>query len=598
MHVYVVDEHLSPVPLGAPGEIVFSGICVGRGYVNDPDRTRLAFMADPHREGERLYRSGDQGRWLPDGKLEFLGRRDAQVKIRGFRIEIGEIENTLLRAPGVRHAAVVVAEADERKHLVAFYSGRRLEIDVLRDRLGESLPEYMIPSAFHWREELPLTANGKIDKKALTALAGELGLAGQDFHAPRTPAELRLAVAWAEVLGIPEGQIGRRDHFFDRGGTSLSAVKLVIALDRAVSLKDVTHHPVLADLAALIDGRSERRSERLQLLPESDGAQGLAGPCAGADPPGRRSRPRRLMESADDVRASLAVVPLGDLSRHEATSPDGEARVRDLLVNAGVLSWPLVVDAESGLILDGNHRAVVLARGFGARYALVQRVWLAAPEVRVGTWCRILERVSGAAFDQVRRALGLEARVTDEGLRCHYNGRVYTRPTTGAHEAHELLGTLERELASNGHRHPARLVDEEAIAPWRAAKDVVVLRPPVVDKVTIRQLAGRALLPRKATRFLLPYRVFGLSIPLAALAGPLETLLARLERERARPLLCLGAALCVDRRYQERLWQIADHRIPDRLFADETGRRAYATALAQAAGSTSPRPTTERRSIC
>src|SRR3954451_11002481 len=162
VHVYVVDEHLSPVPLGAPGEIVFSGICVGRGYVNDPDRTRLAFMTDPPRQGQRLYRGGDQGRWLPDGKLEFLGRRDTQVKIRGFRIEIGEIENTLLRVPGVRHVAVVVAEqAGERKHLVAFYSGRRLETDVLRDRLSESLPEYMVPSAFHWRAELPLTSNGK-----------------------------------------------------------------------------------------------------------------------------------------------------------------------------------------------------------------------------------------------------------------------------------------------------------------------------------------------------------------------------------------------------------------------------------------------------
>jgi hypothetical protein len=257
VHVYVVDEHLSPVPLGAPGEIVFSGICVGRGYVNDPDRTRLAFMTDPHRQGQRLYRGGDQGRWLPDGKLEFLGRRDTQVKIRGFRIEIGEIENALLRVPGVRHVVVVVAEqADERKHLVAFYSGRRLDIDVLRDRLGESLPEYMLPSAYHWREELPLTPNGKIDKKALAALAEEVDIVWDDFHAPSTPAEQRLAAAWAEVLGLPQDRIGRRDHFFDRGGTSLSAVKLVIALDRVVSLKDLTRHPVLADLARLVsDGR-------------------------------------------------------------------------------------------------------------------------------------------------------------------------------------------------------------------------------------------------------------------------------------------------------------------------------------------------------
>ncbi|PYT75758.1 MAG: non-ribosomal peptide synthetase, partial [Acidobacteria bacterium] len=122
--VYVVDEHLAPVPLGAPGEIVFSGVCVGRGYINDAERTRRAFMADPHRAGQRLYRSGDYGRWLPDGKLEFLGRRDSQVKIRGFRIEIGEIENTLLKVPGVREAAVVVTEGPGRgKCLVAFYAG-------------------------------------------------------------------------------------------------------------------------------------------------------------------------------------------------------------------------------------------------------------------------------------------------------------------------------------------------------------------------------------------------------------------------------------------------------------------------------------------
>jgi amino acid adenylation domain-containing protein len=203
VHVYVVDEYLSPVPLGAPGAIVFSGVCVGRGYVNDPERTRLAFMTDPYREGQRLYRGGDYGRWQPEGKLEFIGRRDTQVKISGFRIEIGEIENTLLRVPGVRDGAVVVAgRTDQSKHLVAFYSGRRpLEIDGLRDRLGESLPEYMVPSAFHWREELPLTANGKIDMKTLTVLAGELDVVEENYLAPSTPTEQWLAAAWAKVLG-------------------------------------------------------------------------------------------------------------------------------------------------------------------------------------------------------------------------------------------------------------------------------------------------------------------------------------------------------------------------------------------------------------
>jgi amino acid adenylation domain-containing protein len=262
VNIYVVDEHLSPVPLGAPGEIVFSGICVGRGYINDPERTQRAYTTDPHRPGQRLYRSGDFGRWLPDGKLEFLGRRDTQVKLSGFRIEIGEIENALLRLRGVRNGAVVVAgRAAHSKRLVAFYSGERpLDASVMREQLSESLPEYMVPSAFHWRSDLPLTDNGKVDRKTLTALARELEIVEHEHDATLTESQHRLAAAWAEVLGIPKPQIGPRDHFFDLGGTSLSAVKLVIHLDRAISIKDLIAHPVLADLATLIEGRTAQRS--------------------------------------------------------------------------------------------------------------------------------------------------------------------------------------------------------------------------------------------------------------------------------------------------------------------------------------------------
>jgi hypothetical protein len=273
VRVYVVGEDLAPVPLGAAGLIAFSGVCVGRGYVNDPDRTRQAYRADPHHPGQRLYLGGDYGRWQPDGKLEFLGRRDSQVKIRGFRIEIGEIENTLLRVPGVRDGAVVAAgRPGPGQRLVAFYtSPRPLPAGVLRDRLGESLPGYMIPAAFCWRETLPLTANSKIDKKTLTALAGEPGdaAAGPGYDPPGTPAERRLAAAWATVLGLGQDQISRHDNFFDRGGSSLLAVKLAITLDRAVSLKDLTRHPVLADMATLIngktkqDGKSEESASRL-----------------------------------------------------------------------------------------------------------------------------------------------------------------------------------------------------------------------------------------------------------------------------------------------------------------------------------------------
>ncbi|MFF6780683.1 amino acid adenylation domain-containing protein [Streptomyces sp. NPDC012510] len=297
VYVYVVDDHLWPVPLGAPGEIVFSGVCVGRGYVNDPERSRLAFTTDPHRPGERLYRSGDRGRWMPDGKLEFLGRRDSQVKVRGFRIEIGEVENTLLGVPGVRDAAVVaVAGADQGGRLVACYCGRApLEDGMLRDRLGDSLPAYMVPSRFHWRERLPVTANGKVDRKALTALAARLDAAAPDAgqssdgpegtveadrEAPRTPTERRLAAEWARVLGIPKAGIRRHDHFFDRGGTSLTAMRLAIALDRAVNIPDLIRHPVLADLARLLD-RSP--GDRTDAAADASGRRPPA--CSDTDPP-------------------------------------------------------------------------------------------------------------------------------------------------------------------------------------------------------------------------------------------------------------------------------------------------------------------------
>jgi acyl-coenzyme A synthetase/AMP-(fatty) acid ligase len=260
VHIYVVDEQLQPVPVGAPGEIVFSGVCVGRGYINDPERTRRAFLQDPLRPGQRLYRSGDYGRALPDGTLEFLGRRDSQVKINGFRIEIGEIETQVLKLPGVRAGAVVVTEgAEQNKHLVAFWSGDGpLDPGVMRDQLGAALPAYMVPASVHWRKTLPLTENGKIDRKALVALAGELAVAEQSHEGPATATEQWLAAAWADVLGIPKEQIGRRDHFFDLGGTSLSALKLVIALERAVSFKDLAAHPTLADQATLLDRKGVR----------------------------------------------------------------------------------------------------------------------------------------------------------------------------------------------------------------------------------------------------------------------------------------------------------------------------------------------------
>ncbi|NGO67685.1 non-ribosomal peptide synthetase [Streptomyces boncukensis] len=385
---YVVDEHLSPVPLGAPGELVFSGVCVGRGYINDPERTRLAFLDDPHRPGARLYRSGDIGRWLPEGKLEFLGRRDAQVKVHGFRIETGDIESALLRVPGVRDCAVVVAERQDRgRHLVAFCCGPRpLDPDGLRERLGAALPPYMVPTAFHWRDRLPLTANGKTDRKSLAALAAGPGTAEDGYRAPRTPTERRLAAAWAKALGIPADRVGRRDHFFDRGGTSLSAVKVAIALDRAVTLDDLAGHPVLTDLAALVDSRSECGPGPLRPLarPEAEQTGVLVcfphagGSAADFRPLAAALRPCGIaVDAVDDIDTVDAV----DLPDREATAADSAffatldqvaERVVGELTRRGphrILLWGHAA---------GTALAIATARRLQARDVPVHRVFLGA----------------------------------------------------------------------------------------------------------------------------------------------------------------------------------------------------------------------------
>ncbi|WP_431949023.1 non-ribosomal peptide synthetase [Actinacidiphila sp. bgisy167] len=380
VRVYIVDEHLSPVPLGAPGLVVFSGVCVGRGYVNDPERTRQVYLTDPHHAGERLYRGGDYGRWHPDGTLEFLGRKDHQVKIRGFRIEIGEIENALVRAPGVHDGAVVVsADGDQ---LVAFYSGPQpVAVETLREHLSESLPAYMVPAAFHWRESLPLTANSKIDRKTLTALAAEQGpeesAAEPDGRqTSSTPAERRLAKAWSTVLGIPQERIGRLDHFFDRGGTSLSAVRLAILLDRAISLKDVTAHPVLADLADVVDGRTARRLGLLQTLSEPDGephATLVCFPYAG----GHAVNFRPL---AAALRPSGCAVHAVELPGHDPAARDEAFVPMERVVDAVVEE---IVDRGLSRILlwghsSGTALAVETARRLRERGVAVQRVFLGA----------------------------------------------------------------------------------------------------------------------------------------------------------------------------------------------------------------------------
>ncbi|HEU4881441.1 MAG TPA: amino acid adenylation domain-containing protein, partial [Longimicrobium sp.] len=252
--LYVLDAALRPMPVGTPGELYIGGVQVARGYLDRPGLTAERFVPDPFSAegGARLYRTGDRARWRADGAIEYLGRLDFQVKVRGFRIELGEIEARLAEHPEVREAVVVAREdAPGETRLVAYIVGEA-ETGALRDRLRQSLPEYMVPAAFVPLDALPLTPNGKLDRKALPAPEYA---AGGEYVAPRTPAEEVLAGIWAEVLRLE--RVGVHDNFFDLGGHSLLIMRLLAKIqatfDLEISIRTVFSMPTLEALAAEIE---------------------------------------------------------------------------------------------------------------------------------------------------------------------------------------------------------------------------------------------------------------------------------------------------------------------------------------------------------
>ncbi|WP_455883678.1 amino acid adenylation domain-containing protein [Pseudomonas putida] len=248
--VYLLDARQRPLPIGATGELYVGGKGVARGYLNRPELTAERFIDDPSGPG-RLYRTGDLARWLPDGNLEYLGRNDDQVKIRGVRIELGEIESALASHPAVQDAVVQYREGQ----LLAWLVPRQaVEIDALRGHLQASLPDYMLPVAYVKLDVLPLTANGKLDRKALPAPT-QAAFVTRLFEAPREGVETTLAQIWAELLQVQ--QVGRHDHFFELGGHSLLAVQLVQRMRQAGLHADVQvlfGQPTLATLAAVSQG--------------------------------------------------------------------------------------------------------------------------------------------------------------------------------------------------------------------------------------------------------------------------------------------------------------------------------------------------------
>ncbi|HEX8274264.1 MAG TPA: non-ribosomal peptide synthase/polyketide synthase [Longimicrobiaceae bacterium] len=260
---YVLDAAGEPVPVGVPGELYVGGAGVARGYLAQPAQTAERFVPDPfgREPGARLYRTGDRARWLPAGELDYLGRTDAQVKVRGYRIEPGEVETVLAALPGVREAVVVAREdAPGDRRLVAYVvpeaGSGTAAYDVgaeLRAGLRERLPEYMVPAAFVVLDAIPLTPNGKADRRALPAPSWTGG-AGRS-RAPLTATERAVAAIWEEALGVP--RVGVADNFFDLGGHSLLLVQVHARLqalfpDR-VALIDLFEHHTLGALAARLD---------------------------------------------------------------------------------------------------------------------------------------------------------------------------------------------------------------------------------------------------------------------------------------------------------------------------------------------------------
>ncbi|QNN43932.1 non-ribosomal peptide synthetase [Pedobacter roseus] len=253
--VYIIDGFGGLSGIGVPGEICVGGAGVARGYLNLPELTSSRFVPDPYFPGERMYLTGDLGRWLPDGNIEFLGRSDDQVKIRGYRVELGEIENVLVGHPGIESCVAAVRGIGSDRELVCYFTGSsELSSGDLRSYLSGLLPSYMVPGHYVLLASLPLTGNGKVDRRALPDPAG-LGVStGMDYVAPSTDIERELVSIWEEVLGR-EG-IGVMDNFFELGGNSIKVIYLYREIKKRyldeIQIHEIFSNPTIFQLNKLI----------------------------------------------------------------------------------------------------------------------------------------------------------------------------------------------------------------------------------------------------------------------------------------------------------------------------------------------------------
>ena len=263
IQTWVLDKGLQSVPQGVVGELYLGGVGLARGYLQRAALTAERFIADPQgNNGNFLYRTGDLVRWNNEGQLEYLGRIDHQVKIRGFRIELGEVEAQLLAQPEIREAVAVASESSSGTRLVAYIcaaEGESIDSALIRKRLGQTLPDYMVPSVFVALDKLPLNANGKVDRKALPAPDV---VSQQDYEPPQGELEETLASIWSEVLGVD--CVGRHDNFFELGGHSLLAMQLTARVQALLqanfSIQHVFTHSTLMSMSSLVIDNTKMQS--------------------------------------------------------------------------------------------------------------------------------------------------------------------------------------------------------------------------------------------------------------------------------------------------------------------------------------------------
>lgn len=267
LNIYVMDESLNLLPIRSAGELYVGGEGVGTGYLNKPELTAERFIENPYKRGERLYKSGDLVRFIDNGELEYLGRIDNQVKIRGFRIEVEEVEEQLALIENIESSVVIVKEKkDNEKYLCAYFtSNREVETSELRNSLSRVLPEQYIPAFFYQLKDMPITANGKIDKKTLIEYED---VNDSWFIGPRNRLEEELADLWAKILEIDKKKIGRDSNFFELGGHSLNSIELISSINKhfniALSYSEMFSNSTFKDLSSLIESaeRSEHSSIR------------------------------------------------------------------------------------------------------------------------------------------------------------------------------------------------------------------------------------------------------------------------------------------------------------------------------------------------